>query len=84
MAKPHRWPENANAARESAIDAAESSIDGLIDATAALVKGDTDGTLRQFKRVIRLQNYIVRILDRAKNGDAPGPMPGEIGEKPKQ
>lgn len=84
MAKPKRWPENVNAARQAAVDAAETTIDALIEATACLVKGNTDGALEQFKRAIRLQNYIVRVLDRAKDGQAPDPMPGEIGEKPKQ
>lgn len=77
MTKPKRWPENANASRDAAIEAAELCIDALIDATAALVKGDTDSALQQFKLAIRYQNYIVRVLDRAEHGEAPGPLPGE-------
>lgn len=82
--KPRVWPENANNAREDAIEAAALTIDALIDATACLVRNDIEGALEKFKYAIRLQHYIEKTLEGAKHGEASGAIPKEGGEAGKR
>lgn len=81
MTKGRGWPENANKARLASIDAAEDSLDGLVDLTMASADGDREKCKLILTRLMRRQNYIVKTLINAKHGIAPDRYPEEIDEE---
>lgn len=81
MTKAREWPEKANKARLLSIDAAEDSLDALVDLTMAIAEEDTATIKRDLKRAMRRQNYIVKTLINAKHGIAPDRYPEEIDEE---